>query len=452
MAHDTAGDGESRLPYVTDRERPYPTVGLVVQENLNAQPVRLTVSDDLRRDRGSVFFRAWLALPLMLWLGVLAIAVFPISIANWVATLLLGRSPEPLHRFLARFVRYATHAFAYLNLGAGPLPRFNGEPGYAIDVEIDPPGRQSRWSVAFRMVLAAPALIFAAVLVGYGANIYSFLYPALGGITMLATAACLGWFFALVRGRMPHGLRDLIAYALSYGAQLWAYVLLLTDRYPSSNPLTAIGPLRVRRNPVQLEGGGDLRRSRLTVFFRLLLAMPHLVWLSLWGVVALGAAIANWFATLITGTSPKSLHRILAAYVRYQTQVGAYLYLIGNPFPGFSGAEGSYPIELRVAEPERQNRWSVLFRLVLAVPALLIASVYGWLILAVAFLGWFAALIAGRMPLGLRNAGALALHYTAQTWGYLFLLMGAYPYSGPCESQPEPAAPQPAIPVPPVVA
>ncbi len=194
---------------------------------------------------------------------------------------------------------------------------------------------------------------------------------------------------------MPRGLRDLIAYGLSYGAQLWAYLLLLTDRYPSSDPLTAIGPLPAREDPVQLKTLDDLRRSRLTVFFRLLLALPHLVWLSLWGVAALLAAIVNWLATLVAGTSPRPLHRFLAAYMRYQLHVTAYLHLIGNPFPGFTGSEESYPIELRIADRARQNRWSVLFRSLLALPALLIASAYGSLVLTVAFLAWFAALING---------------------------------------------------------
>ena len=92
--------------------------------------------------------------------------------------------------------------------------------------------------------------------------------------------------------------------ALSYGAQFWAYLLLLTDRYPSSDPLRAIGPLPVRNDPVQMEARDDLRRSRLTVFFRLLLALPHLVWLTLWGIAALLAAIVNWFATLVAAPRP----------------------------------------------------------------------------------------------------------------------------------------------------
>ena len=143
------------------------------------------------------------------------------------------------------------------------------------------------------------------------------------------------------------------------------------------------------------------------------------------------AAIGNWFATLFTGTSPAGLHRFLTTYVRYQLHVGAYLYLIGNPFPGFAGERGSYPIELRVAERLPQNRWTVGFRLVLALPAVLLAAAFGSLLFTVAILGWFASLFTGTMPLGLRNAGALGLRYTAQTYGYLALVTDAYPYSGP---------------------
>jgi len=235
---------------------------------------------------------------------------------------------------------------------------------------------------------------------------------------------------------MPRGLRDLTAYGLSYAAQTWAYLLLVSGRYPSSDPLTAIGPLPVRDDPIRLELGDDRRRNRLTVFFRLLLAIPHLFWLTLWGIAALFAAVANWFATLFAGTSPAGLHRFLAAYVRYQLHVGAYVYLIGNPFPGFTGERGSYPIELRVADRARQNRWTVGFRIVLALPALLLGAAFGTLLFTVAVLGWFASLFTGTMPLGLRNAGGLALRYSAQIYGYLFLVTDAYPYSGPIVAPP----------------
>lgn len=412
---------------------------------MDERPVRLIVSDDLKRGRLSVFFRLLLALPFLIWLGLWAVAAFVVAILNWAVTLVRGRPNEDLHGFLARFVRYATHVYAFLYLAAEPFPGIGGRPGYPIDLEIDPPRRQNRWTVAFRLVLALPAALLVTVLVGSSTGKYESAYDGIQSLGLLVVAAILGWFYTVVRGRMPRGLRDAIAYAISYVAQFWAYLLLLTDRYPSSDPLTAIGPLPTRADPLSVETDEDLRRSRLTVFFRLLLAIPHLVWLTLWGLVALLVAVVNWIATLIAGTSPERLHRFLAAYLRYQLHVGAYVYLIGNPFPGFTGAVGNYPIELRVANRERQNRWTVLFRLPLGLPALVLASVYASLAYTIAFLGWFASLFTGRMPLGLRNAGALALRYMAQTNGYLFFVTGAYPYSGPClATPPEASAPNPA--------
>lgn len=408
--------------------------------------MRLVVTDDLARRRLTVFFRLFIAIPFFLWLVIWGIGAVFATVANWVATLVRGVSPASLHEFLARFVRYVTHVYAYVTLAADRLPGFEGAPGYAVDVEIDPPRRQNRWTVGFRAILALPALLLASVLAGTASSFSSNVSSEGGqveGLSLLLVAAVFGWFYAMVKGRMPRGLRDLAAYALSYSAQFWAYLLVLTDRYPSSDPLTAIGPLPTRSDPVWVEVDDDLRRSRLTVFFRLVLAIPHLVWLTLWGVLALLAAIVNWIATLIAGTSPQWLHRFLAAYVRYQVHVSAFLYLVGNPFPGFVGAEGTYPIDPHVAPRQRQNRWTTLFRLFLALPALILAGAFSWLLGAAGILGWFAALATGRMPVGLRNAGAYALRYTAQASAYVLLVSPAYPYSGPC-LQEELPAPDPA--------
>ena len=54
---------------------------------------------------------------------------------------------------------------------------------------------------------------------------------------MLFVLAFLGWFYAVVTGRMPEGLRNLGVACLRYGAQLDAYLLLLTDRYPYAAPV-----------------------------------------------------------------------------------------------------------------------------------------------------------------------------------------------------------------------
>ena len=123
----------------------------------------------------------------------------------------------------------------------------------------------------------------------------------------------------------------------------------------------------VNGRPVQLIVSDDLQRSRLTVFFRLLLAIPHLIWLGLWGIVASVAVVVNWFATLIAGRSPDGLHDFLAAYIRYAIHVGAYVLLAAEPFPDFLGKPG-YPVDVTIAPSQPQNRWKVGFRIVLAIP------------------------------------------------------------------------------------
>lgn len=400
---------------------------------VSEHPVRLSVSDDLVRERVTVFFRALLAIPHFIWLALWGIVVLLAAIVNWLATLILGRSPQPLHDFLAAYVKYATQFYAYWQLAADPYPRFDGRAGYPVDVTIPPPVRQSRWTVAFRGILLLPALLLATAIVGGPSGLSSITRGGnySGNFGLLHLAALLGWFAILARGAMPRGLRDAAAYALSYGAQFWAYAFLLTERYPDSDPQAALAELPSRSDPIHLEVGGDLRRSRLTVFFRGLLAIPHLVWLQLWGILVVLASIVNWFATLFTGRSPAWLHRFLSAYLRYQFHVYAFLYLIGNPFPGFTGRAGSYPVEALIAERERQNRWKTGFRLILVLPALLLAGAYGSLASVVAVLGWFSSLARARMPRGLRNAGALALRYHAQVLGYVLLLTDTYPYSGP---------------------
>jgi hypothetical protein len=180
------------------------------------------------------------------------------------------------------------------------------------------------------------------------------------------------------------------------------------------------------QHPIRLVVTDDLQRNRLTVFFRLILAIPHVIWLFLWGIVATLAAIANWFATLVKGESPEGLHNFLATYLRYMTQVYAYILLIADPFPGFGGKPG-YPIEIEVDPPQPQNRWTVGFRIFLAIPAFIIAGIFGYLNRILALFSWFVALVLGRVPEGLRNVAAFALRFEQQTAGYTLLLTGRYP-------------------------
>jgi hypothetical protein len=409
-------------------------------------PVRLVVRDELDRRRLTVFFRLLLAIPHLLWLSIYATAVLVIAFVTWLIVLVIGRVPKALHRFLANFTRYSVHLTAYLCFAANPYPGFSGDGSYPVDVQIDPPARQRRLGAAVRLLLVMPALILSSALAG--SAVFA-VFGTLGAGGLVITIATLAWFACLVRGHMPRGMRDAATYAIGYGAQTTAYLLLVTDRYPDSTPGRADPEPELPWHPVSVRVDDELARPRLLVLFRLPLCIPHLFWLTAWTVFALAAWFLAFLAALVIGRVPRPLHRFLAAYVRAWTHLSFFLCVVGRQFPGFVGREGGYPIDVRIAAPVRQRRLGVLLRLVFALPALLLSSAYSGVAFVVAVLGWLVALVIGRMPSGLRDLGVASLRYQAQVYAYVFLLTWRYPDSSPVlvgriEPPPEPIVAVPA--------
>ena len=146
-------------------------------------------------------------------------AVRGCTIINWFVVLFGGRSPEDLHTFVARLLRYRTHLSAYLRFSSRTRirPFFGRQGAYPVDLEIDAPNDEPQnLATLFRLVLAIPAFLIAYVF-----------------SIVMSVIALVGWFVALVIGRMPKGMRDLSAYCLRYEAQTAAYLMILTSRYPS---------------------------------------------------------------------------------------------------------------------------------------------------------------------------------------------------------------------------
>lgn len=181
-----------------------------------SHPIHLVVTDDLQRNRVTVFFRLFLALPHFVWVALWGVAVFFAVIAAWFVGIFTGRVPDGIHDFIARWVRYVAHVNAYFSLAADPFPDFGGAPGYPVDVEIAPPQKQSRLTIFFRGILVIPAWIVLYFL-GYVAQLVMF----------------FAWFIALFTGHLHRGLRDVLVYWIRYAAQTYGYQLLLTQRYPS---------------------------------------------------------------------------------------------------------------------------------------------------------------------------------------------------------------------------
>jgi hypothetical protein len=234
-------------------------------------------------------------------------------------------------------------------------------------------------------------------------------------------------------------MRDAAVYAIGYAAQTTAYALMLTERYPDATPGKLEPAPELPAHPIAVAVDDDLRRPRLLVLFRFPLVVPHLVWLTLWSVLVVLAVLLAWIVALVIGRVPGFLHRFIAAFVRAVTQLSAFFYVVGRQFPGFVGREGGYPVDLTIAPPAPQRRLGVLVRLLLAVPAFLLASTFFAVTFVVGVLLWFTALAVGGVPRGLRDLGVASLRYQAQASAYALLLTSRYPDSSPALRPPPPA-------------
>jgi len=179
-------------------------------------------------------------------------------------------------------------------------------------------------------------------------------------------------------------------------------------------------------HPIGLVVTDDLRRSRLTVFFRLLLAIPCFIWFYLWSIFAEIVLFIAWIVGIFMGRIPDGMHSVLASYVRYATRLNAYILLLANPWPGFTNGM-PYPIDAQIAPAAAQSRLTIFFRGLLAIPAILLSYVFRLVNNIVALLSWFYALFTGRMNEGMRNLSAWLFKYELQTYAYIFLLTGRYP-------------------------
>jgi len=350
----------------------------------------------------------------------------------WLALVIEGKAPRTLQSFVGSYLRYFVHVTAYVHLAAGPYPPFGGGKSYPVDLDVDPSPRQRRRGVLARIVLVLPALVLSVFLGGgVGTYDYSWFSWVVLSASVSVTAAILAWFSSLLLGRTPRGLRDLGAYCIGYTVQVLGYFLLVTDRYPTTNPALILPEAELPLHPVRLELRDRRERSRLIVLFRILLVSPHLIWLLGWGALALLAVVVAWPVALVIGRVPSPLHRFMAAWVRYSTHVWAFLFVIGGPFPGFVGATGSYPVDIAIEPPQRQRRLVTVFRLVLVYPTIVLGVPLMLVVWMIGIFGWWAALISGRMPEGLRNLGAVSLRYSAQINAYVFLLTDRYPFFSP---------------------
>jgi len=104
--------------------------------------------------------------------------------------------------------------------------------------------------------------------------------------------------------------------------------------------------------------------------------------------------------------------------------------LIGSALPPPSPGGSNYEAQVLVGismDPPRHSRWSVLFRLILAFPLIVVFLGIGVAASFVVIAAWFGALFTGRVPDNMQRFLTKALRYYSNIQGYAYLLTSRWP-------------------------
>jgi hypothetical protein len=208
---------------------------------------------------------------------------------------------------------------------------------YAARLESDYPESLSRVTTAFRIILIVPIAIVANILsatavstvtvVTQSGQVVSQASRTGGGIAGALFLATL--LMILFRQRYPRWWFDFALQFNRFLARIGAYMVLLTDRYPST----------VEEQSVHLDldypdARADLNRGLPLV--KWLLVIPHIVVLAFLAIGAIVVVVIAWFAILFTGRYPRPLFDYVVGVGRWALRVSAYsTLLITDRYPPF---------------------------------------------------------------------------------------------------------------------
>lgn len=172
-------------------------------------------------------------------------------------------------------------------------------------------------------------------------------------------------------------------------------------------------------------------RNRLTTAFRIILAIPHLICVALWGYAVELAAVVQWFIVLFTGQRNEGIWRFTRGYLSYSSRANGYLSLHFDEYPGFFNEWKSEPVAFDLRDDEPPNRLTNALRIIWMIPALIIAFFIQIGAMVVTLIAWFAIVITGAYPRGLFDFAVRAMRMSQRVTAYGLLATDAYPtYDG----------------------
>ena len=164
-----------------------------------------------------------------------------------------------------------------------------------------------------------------------------------------------------------------------------------------------------------------------------ILAIPHLIIAYALSNVAWAVAVVTWFVVLFTGRLPEGLANFQVMTMRYTARTNIYAGFLHEKYPPFefptdSRDPGTTPVTLDIIPAlEGRNRLTVGLRFIWVIPAMIWVMIVWIAVSVVYFVAWFAVIILGRWPQGMRDFVVKGIRLAIQVNVYASLLTDQYP-------------------------
>jgi Domain of unknown function (DUF4389) len=168
-------------------------------------------------------------------------------------------------------------------------------------------------------------------------------------------------------------------------------------------------------------------RNRVTVAFRIILAIPHLIIAQAWGQFVQVLAFVQWFIVLFTGQRNEGLWSLQRAWLNYDARVVAYTSLLFDQYPAFATDTGPAPVRSDIRFEAPANRLSNALRIIWMIPAMVIAFVLSIGGIVVVVVSWFAVVFTGRQPKGMWDFLVRVVRFVMRAQSYALLMTDTYP-------------------------
>lgn len=190
-----------------------------------------------------------------------------------------------------------------------------------IEVQLE---NRDKTTVLFRAILAIPAYVFLSAFTQWTSDNADSATWAAGFIFLPVVLAML------FRGIYPSYVLAFNKALLELGLRVTAYMLLLTDKYPTieANEVVSV-------TLPEIEGGATLNRWKPTI--KWLLAVPlYLVGIA-YVLYAAIYVVLSWFNIVLTGTMSSEAADVICKVIAYWNRVTGYaLVLVTDEYPPFS--------------------------------------------------------------------------------------------------------------------